>query len=197
MQRFPPVLSKNCPEPGLKIETLAWKLIHYCRGKIAAQRPQGVNRNFPQCASCLHPAPTLDNARFRTLKHKGRLHFGENDVISPEFDENGRPCAVFRALFVAVGDGQRARARAGKLLAGDGCRVQRSAGRFPPRCCREAPVTLSWFGMGASSWRWRKRARSSGFGIEVHSPGVGACLAPSGSQLGALKTCASYAPRTR
>lgn len=104
----------------------------------------------------------------------------KNDVISPEFDENGRPLRRIRS-FVR---------RQGRLTKGQehalenywpvmGVEFSEDMLDFPALFGREAPVTLEiGFGMGASLVAMAKdRPEQDFLGIEVHSPGVGACLA--------------------
>ena len=103
----------------------------------------------------------------------------KNDVISPEFDENGRPLRRIRS-FVR---------RQGRLTKGQehalenywpvmGVEFSEDMLDFPALFGREAPVTLEiGFGMGASLVAMAKdRPEQDVLGIEVHSPGVGACL---------------------
>ncbi|WP_058911963.1 tRNA (guanosine(46)-N7)-methyltransferase TrmB [Entomohabitans teleogrylli] len=102
-----------------------------------------------------------------------------NDVISPEFDEEGRPMRRIRS-FVR---------RQGRLTKGQ----QHALDHYWPVMGieysgqmmdlavvfgREAPVTLEiGFGMGASLVAMAKANPHHNYlGIEVHSPGVGACL---------------------
>ncbi|EDI9722690.1 tRNA (guanosine(46)-N7)-methyltransferase TrmB [Salmonella enterica subsp. enterica] len=92
----------------------------------------------------------------------------KNDVISPEFDENGRPLRRIRS-FVR---------RQGRLTKGQ----EHALENYWPVMgveFSEAPVTLEiGFGMGASLVAMAKARPEQNFlGIEVHSPGVGACLA--------------------
>ncbi|HBB1264386.1 TPA: tRNA (guanosine(46)-N7)-methyltransferase TrmB, partial [Escherichia coli] len=102
----------------------------------------------------------------------------KNDVISPEFDENGRPLRRIRS-FVR---------RQGRLTKGQehalenywpvmGVEFSEDMLDFPALFGREAPVTLEiGFGMGASLVAMAKdRPEQDFLGIEVHSPGVGAC----------------------
>ncbi|SQI21069.1 tRNA (guanine46-N7-)-methyl transferase [Salmonella enterica subsp. arizonae] len=104
----------------------------------------------------------------------------KNDVISPEFDENGRPLRRIRS-FVR---------RQGRLTKGQehalenywpvmGVEFSEATVDFATLFGREAPVTLEiGFGMGASLVAMAKvRPEQNFLGIEVHSPGVGACLA--------------------
>jgi tRNA (guanine-N7-)-methyltransferase len=101
-----------------------------------------------------------------------------NDVISPEFDENGRPLRRIRS-FVR---------RQGALTKGQqhaldnywpvmGVEFAEQPLDFAALFGNNGPVTLEiGFGMGHRWWKWRKPVRSRTLGIEVHSPGVGACL---------------------
>ncbi len=111
----------------------------------------------------------------------------KNDVISPEFDENGRPLRRIRS-FVR---------RQGRLTKGQehalenywpvmGVEFSEDMLDFPALFGREAPVTLEiGFGMGASLVAMAKdRPEQDFLGIEVHSPGVGACLASKRSANG-------------
>lgn len=104
----------------------------------------------------------------------------KNDVISPEFDENGRPLRRIRS-FVR---------RQGRLTKGQehalenywpvmGVEFSEAPVDFASLFGHEAPVTLEiGFGMGASLVAMAKARPEQNFlGIEVHSPGVGACLA--------------------
>ncbi|HCI43871.1 MAG TPA: tRNA (guanosine(46)-N7)-methyltransferase TrmB, partial [Salmonella bongori] len=104
----------------------------------------------------------------------------KNDVISPEFDENGRPLRRIRS-FVR---------RQGRLTKGQehalenywpvmGVEFSEEPVDFAGLFGRESPVTLEiGFGMGASLVAMAKARPEQNFlGIEVHSPGVGACLA--------------------
>ena len=102
-----------------------------------------------------------------------------NEVISPDFDENGRQLRRIRS-FVR---------RQGRLTKGQQHALEHywptMGVEFSPQpldfCAlfgREAPVTLEiGFGMGASLVAMAKANPHQNFlGIEVHSPGVGACL---------------------
>ena len=104
----------------------------------------------------------------------------KNDVISPEFDENGRPLRRIRS-FVR---------RQGRLTKGQehalenywpvmGVEFSEEPVDFATLFGRDTPVTLEiGFGMGASLVAMAKARPEQNFlGIEVHSPGVGACLA--------------------
>jgi tRNA (guanine-N7-)-methyltransferase len=103
-----------------------------------------------------------------------------NDVISPEFDENGRAMRRIRS-FVR---------RQGRLTKGQqhalenywpvmGVEYQTDAVDLAALFGREAPTVLEiGFGMGASLVTMAGNNPQQNFlGIEVHSPGVGACLA--------------------
>ncbi|CAG8920551.1 unnamed protein product [Penicillium salamii] len=93
-----------------------------------------------------------------------------NDVITPEFDENGRPLRRIRS-FVR---------RQGRLTKGQQqVEYQPEPVDLPALFGREAPVTLEiGFGMGASLVTMAQNTPQQNFlGIEVHAPGVGACLA--------------------
>lgn len=104
----------------------------------------------------------------------------KNDVISPEFDENGRPLRRIRSFVRRQG-----RLTKGQQHALDniwpvmGVEFNDTPLDFAALFGREAPVTLEiGFGMGASLVAMAKAKPEQNFlGIEVHSPGVGACLA--------------------
>ena len=104
----------------------------------------------------------------------------KNDVISPEFDENGRPLRRIRSFVRRQG-----RLTKGQQHALDtiwpvmGVEFNEAPLDFAALFGREAPVTLEiGFGMGASLVAMAKEKPQQNFlGIEVHSPGVGACLA--------------------
>ena len=103
-----------------------------------------------------------------------------NDVITPEFDENGRPLRRIRS-FVR----RQVRLTKGQQQALDtlwpvmGVEYQPTPVDLPALFGREAPVTLEiGFGMGASLVTMAQNTPHQDFlGIEVHAPGVGACLA--------------------
>ena len=103
-----------------------------------------------------------------------------NDVITPEFDENGRPLRRIRSFVRRQG-----RLTKGQQLALDnywpemGVEYQPDPVDLPALFGREAPVTLEiGFGMGASLVTMAQNTPHQNFlGIEVHAPGVGACLA--------------------
>lgn len=104
----------------------------------------------------------------------------KNDVISPEFNEEGRALRRIRS-FVR---------RQGRLTKGQefalenywpvmGVEYETAPVDFAQLFGREAPVTLEiGFGMGTSLVAMAQANPQQNFlGIEVHSPGVGACLA--------------------
>ncbi|ATY89780.1 tRNA (guanosine(46)-N7)-methyltransferase TrmB [Pectobacterium atrosepticum] len=103
-----------------------------------------------------------------------------NNVISPEFDENGRPMRRIRSFVRRQG-----RLTNGQQLALDnywpvmGVEYQTEPVDFNALFGREAPVVLEiGFGMGASLVTMAAQHPEQNFlGIEVHLPGVGACLA--------------------
>ena len=103
-----------------------------------------------------------------------------NDVITPEFDENGRPLRRIRSFVRRQG-----RLTKGQQQALDtlwpimGVEYQPEPVVLPALFGREAPVTLEiGFGMGASLVTMAQNTPHQNFlGIEVHAPGVGACLA--------------------
>lgn len=103
-----------------------------------------------------------------------------NDVISAEFDENGRPLRRIRSFVRRQG-----RLTKGQQHALDnywpvmGVEFSEQPLDLPALFGREAPTTLEiGFGMGASLVAMAlARPEQNFLGIEVHSPGVGACLA--------------------
>ncbi|MBN3122133.1 tRNA (guanosine(46)-N7)-methyltransferase TrmB [Pectobacterium brasiliense] len=103
-----------------------------------------------------------------------------NNVISPEFDENGRPMRRIRSFVRRQG-----RLTNGQQLALDnywpvmGVEYQTELVDFNALFGRDAPVVLEiGFGMGASLVTMAAQYPEQNFlGIEVHLPGVGACLA--------------------
>ncbi|MCX8956969.1 tRNA (guanosine(46)-N7)-methyltransferase TrmB [Erwinia psidii] len=103
----------------------------------------------------------------------------KNDVISPEFDEHGRPLRRIRSFVRRQG-----RLTKGQQHALDhfwpqkGVEYQPEPVDFPTLFGRDAPVVLEiGFGMGASLVSMAQANPQQNFlGIEVHSPGVGACL---------------------
>ncbi|GAB7259042.1 tRNA (guanosine(46)-N7)-methyltransferase TrmB [Dickeya ananatis] len=102
-----------------------------------------------------------------------------NNVISPEFDENGRPLRRIRSFVRRQG-----RLTKGQQQALDdfwpvmGVEYQNEPLDFTQSFGREAPVVLEiGFGMGASLVTMAQQHPEQNFiGIEVHVPGVGACL---------------------
>jgi len=98
-----------------------------------------------------------------------------NDVISPEFDENGRPLRRIRSFVRRQG-----RLTKGQQHALDnywpvmGVEFTEQPLDFTALFGRTAPVTLEiGFGMGASLVEMAKTRPEQDFlGIEVHSPGV-------------------------
>ncbi|MGK3124543.1 tRNA (guanosine(46)-N7)-methyltransferase TrmB [Candidatus Pantoea formicae] len=103
-----------------------------------------------------------------------------NDVITPEFDENGRPLRRIRSFVRRQG-----RLTKGQQLALDnywpemGVEFQQEPLDLTALFGREAPVVLEiGFGMGASLVTMAQNNPHQNFlGLEVHAPGVGACLA--------------------
>ncbi|WP_113632066.1 tRNA (guanosine(46)-N7)-methyltransferase TrmB [Pectobacterium peruviense] len=103
-----------------------------------------------------------------------------NNVISPEFDENGRPMRRIRSFVRRQG-----RLTNGQQLALDnywpvmGVEYQTDQVDFNALFGRDAPVVLEiGFGMGASLVTMAAQHPEQNFlGIEVHLPGIGACLA--------------------
>ncbi|MDX5627957.1 MULTISPECIES: tRNA (guanosine(46)-N7)-methyltransferase TrmB [unclassified Brenneria] len=102
-----------------------------------------------------------------------------NNVISPEFDENGRPLRRIRSFVRRQG-----RLTNGQQQALDnywpvmGVAFQAEPLAFTSLFGRDAPVVLEiGFGMGASLVTMAAQHPEQNFlGIEVHLPGVGACL---------------------
>jgi len=102
-----------------------------------------------------------------------------NDVITPEFDENGRPLRRIRSFVRRQG-----RLTKGQQLALDqywpemGVEFQQEPLDLERLFGRDAPVVLEiGFGMGASLVTMAQNNPQQNFlGIEVHAPGVGACL---------------------
>lgn len=102
-----------------------------------------------------------------------------NDVISPEFDENGRPLRRIRSFVRRQG-----RLTKGQQQALDsywpmmGVEYQAEPIVLEALFGRTAPAVLEiGFGMGASLVTMAQQNPQQNFlGIEVHAPGVGACL---------------------
>ncbi len=145
------------------------------RGCDSSTRPAGCKQEL-SCA-CIGQL-SLDNARF--LNHySNRLIAMNNDVISPEFDENGRPLRRIRSFVRRQG-----RLTKGQQHALDhywpvmGVEYSAEPLDLVALFGRDAPVTLEiGFGMGSSLVEMAKTNPQQNFlGIEVHSPGVGACL---------------------
>jgi tRNA (guanine-N7-)-methyltransferase len=110
----------------------------------------------------------------------------KNDVVTSEYDEQGRPLRQIRSFVRRQG-----RLTKGQQLALDnywpsmGVEYQTTAVDLDAVFGRQAPVTLEiGFGMGASLVKMAQTHADRNFlGIEVHLPGVGACLA-SASEAG-------------
>ncbi|MCL2896647.1 tRNA (guanosine(46)-N7)-methyltransferase TrmB [Brenneria tiliae] len=102
-----------------------------------------------------------------------------NNVISPEFDENGRPLRRIRSFVRRQG-----RLTNGQQQALDnywpvmGVEYQSEPLDMAALFGRDAPLVLEiGFGMGASLVTMARQHPEQNFlGIEVHLPGVGACL---------------------
>ncbi|MFC6377947.1 tRNA (guanosine(46)-N7)-methyltransferase TrmB [Tatumella terrea] len=102
-----------------------------------------------------------------------------NDVITPEFDEEGRPLRRIRSFVRRQG-----RLTKGQQHALDhywpqmGVEFTPQPVNFAALFGRESPVVLEiGFGMGASLVTMAEQnPHQDFFGIEVHAPGVGACL---------------------
>ncbi|MCL2893005.1 tRNA (guanosine(46)-N7)-methyltransferase TrmB [Brenneria tiliae] len=102
-----------------------------------------------------------------------------NNVISPEFDENGRPLRRIRSFVRRQG-----RLTNGQQQALDnywpvmGVEYQSEPLDMAALFGRDAPLVLEiGFGMGASLVTMAQQHPEQNFlGIEVHLPGVGACL---------------------
>jgi len=103
-----------------------------------------------------------------------------NDVITPEFDENGRPLRQIRSFVRRQGRLTKGQQQAlDTLWPVMGVEYQPEPIDLVALFGREAPVTLEiGFGMGASLVTMAQNTPHQNFlGIEVHAPGVGACLA--------------------
>ena len=104
----------------------------------------------------------------------------KNDVISPEFDENGRAMRRIRSFVRRQGRLTKGQQQAlDTLWPTMGVEFQQEPIDLTALFGREAPVVLEiGFGMGASLVSMAASNPQQNFlGIEVHSPGVGACLA--------------------
>jgi len=102
------------------------------------------------------------------------------DVISPEFDENGRAMRRIRSFVRRQGRLTKGQQQAlDTLWPVMGVEYQPEPIDLVTLFGREAPVVLEiGFGMGASLVSMAASNPQQNFlGIEVHSPGVGACLA--------------------
>ncbi|MGD9425868.1 tRNA (guanosine(46)-N7)-methyltransferase TrmB [Pantoea sp. NSTU24] len=103
-----------------------------------------------------------------------------NDVITPEFDENGRPLRRIRSFVRRQGRLTKGQQQAlDTLWPVMGVEYQPEPVDLTDLFGRDAPVTLEiGFGMGASLVTMAQNTPHQNFlGIEVHAPGVGACLA--------------------
>ncbi|NKI73157.1 tRNA (guanosine(46)-N7)-methyltransferase TrmB [Dickeya sp. CFBP 2040] len=102
-----------------------------------------------------------------------------NNVISPEFDENGRPLRRIRSFVRRQGRLTKGQQQAlDDLWPVMGVEYQNDMLDFDRLFGRNAPVVLEiGFGMGASLVTMAQQHPEQNFmGIEVHVPGVGACL---------------------
>ncbi|MER2472671.1 tRNA (guanosine(46)-N7)-methyltransferase TrmB [Photorhabdus laumondii] len=103
-----------------------------------------------------------------------------NNVISPEFDENGRALRRVRSFVRRQGRlTNRQQQALDNLWPKIGVEYQAEKLELGTLFGREAPVVLEiGFGMGASLVTMASQNPEKDFlGIEVHVPGVGACLA--------------------
>ncbi|NJC99499.1 tRNA (guanosine(46)-N7)-methyltransferase TrmB, partial [Candidatus Erwinia dacicola] len=104
----------------------------------------------------------------------------KNDVISPKFDENGRAMRRIRSFVRRQGRLTKGQQQAlDQLWPVMGVEYQSEPVDLTTLFGRDAPVVLDiGFGMGASLVSMAASNPQQNFlGIEVHSPGVGACLA--------------------
>ncbi len=104
----------------------------------------------------------------------------KNDVISPEFDENGRAMRRIRSFVRRQGRLTKGQQQAlDSLWPVMGVEYQPEPIDMAQLFGNDAPVVLEiGFGMGASLVAMAAaNPRQNFLGIEVHSPGVGACLA--------------------
>lgn len=102
-----------------------------------------------------------------------------NDVITPEFDENGRPLRRIRSFVRRQGRLTKGQQQAlDQLWPVLGVEYQPEPIDLPQLFGHEAPTVLEiGFGMGASLVAMASSNPQQNFlGIEVHAPGVGACL---------------------
>ncbi|MCC8459656.1 MULTISPECIES: tRNA (guanosine(46)-N7)-methyltransferase TrmB [Photorhabdus] len=103
-----------------------------------------------------------------------------NNVISPEFDENGRALRRVRSFVRRQGRlTNRQQQALDNLWPKIGVEYQAEKLELAALFGREAPVVLEiGFGMGTSLVTMASQNPEKDFlGIEVHAPGVGACLA--------------------
>ncbi|GHM56078.1 hypothetical protein ECZU51_47480 [Escherichia coli] len=85
----------------------------------------------------------------------------KNDVISPEFDENGRPLRRIRSFVRRRATDQRREHALENYWPVMGVEFSEDMLDFPALFGREAPVTLEiGFGMGRRWWQWLKIAPS-------------------------------------
>ncbi|OCA53791.1 tRNA (guanosine(46)-N7)-methyltransferase TrmB [Photorhabdus namnaonensis] len=108
-----------------------------------------------------------------------------NNVISPEFDENGRALRRVRSFVRRQGRlTNRQQQALDNLWPKIGVEYQAEKLELAALFGREAPVVLEiGFGMGASLVTMASQNPEKDFlGIEVHAPGVGACLASAESE---------------
>ncbi|AKH63983.1 MULTISPECIES: tRNA (guanosine(46)-N7)-methyltransferase TrmB [Photorhabdus] len=114
-----------------------------------------------------------------------------NNVISPEFDENGRPLRRVRSFVRRQGRlTNRQQQALDDLWPKMGVEYQVEKLDMEALFGREAPIVLEiGFGMGASLVTMASQNPEKNFlGIEVHVPGVGACLASAeGENIGNLR----------
>ncbi|NIF21214.1 MULTISPECIES: tRNA (guanosine(46)-N7)-methyltransferase TrmB [Pantoea] len=102
-----------------------------------------------------------------------------NDVITPEYDENGRPLRRIRSFVRRQGRLTKGQQQALDLYWPEkGVEFQSEPLDIPALFGREAPLVLEiGFGMGASLVTMAQNNPHQDFlGLEVHLPGVGACL---------------------
>lgn len=103
----------------------------------------------------------------------------KDNVITPEFDENGRSLRRIRSFVRRQGRLTKGQQQALETYWPDkGVEFQPSLLDLPALFGRDAPVVLEiGFGMGASLVEMARQNPQQNFlGIEVHQPGVGACL---------------------
>lgn len=104
----------------------------------------------------------------------------KNDVVSPEFDESGRVMRRIRSFVRRQGRLTKGQQHAlDTLWPVMGVEYQATSLDIDALFGRTAPVVLEiGFGMGTSLVTMAAQKPEQNFiGIEVHSPGVGACLA--------------------